>query len=86
MKARGARVHPNSGAGNIKDDGSDEHIVYEVKDARKNYTLKVAELVTLYKRAVRQGKMGVFLIYFSDCDMTAEIRLTPGGRELVTGT
>lgn len=83
LKQRGARVHPNSGAGHIKEDGSDEHLLYEVKDARKTFTLNAKDLKTTFTRALRQGKMGVWLVYFSDQDVTVEIRLIPGGRELV---
>lgn len=83
LEERGARVHPMSGAGSIKEDGSDEHLLYEVKDARKTFSLKASELKGTFVRAARQGKMGVWLVYFSDCDVTAEIRLIPGGRELL---
>lgn len=83
LKARGARQHPRSGAGRIKDDGSDENYIYEVKDARKSYTLKAKTLVDLFRRGAQQGKGALTLIYFSDIDATAEVRLIPGGRELV---
>ena len=85
LTQRGARVHPNSGAGSIKEDGSDDDLLYEVKDCRKSFTLKAADLETTFIRAVRQGKMGCWLIYFSDRDITAEVRLLPGGRELLSG-
>lgn len=84
LKMRGARVHPNSGAGHIKDDGSDEHRLYEVKDARKTHTIKADELRALFVRAVRQNKQGIYLVYFSDCDFTLECRLIPGGKGLVS--
>lgn len=83
MKERGARLHPRSGAGPIKDDGSDDHNLYEVKDARRSFTLKAADLKGLMLRAIRQGRNGVMLIYFSDSDMTVECRLIPGGKELI---
>lgn len=82
LEDRGARVHPMSGAGSIKEDGSDEHCLYEVKLTRKSFSLKGSDLLKTLVRAVRQGKMGVWLIYFSDHDLTAEIRLVRGGREL----
>jgi hypothetical protein len=64
LKARGAKVHPISGAGKIKDDGSDSEAVYEVKDAVKTYTIKASEMRGLRRRAVMQGKQGVLLIKF----------------------
>ncbi len=82
LKERGARVHPMSGAGSIKEDGSDDHNLYEVKLANKSFTLKSKDLVKTLVRAIRQGKQGVWLIHFDDDDLTAEIRLCPGGREL----
>jgi hypothetical protein len=83
LKQRGARIHPNSGAGHIKDDGSDDHRLYEIKDARRTHTLNADELRALYVRAVRQGKQAVYLIYFSDQDWTLECRLVPGGKGLM---
>lgn len=79
---RGARVHPMSGAGSIKEDGSDAHNLYEVKLANKSFSLSAKDLKKTLVRAIRQGKQGVWLVYFSDADITAEIRLCPGGGEL----
>lgn len=78
-------MHPNSGAGKIKDDGSDDHNLYEVKLCRKSFRLDVKDLKALVVRAVRQNKNGVMLIVFDDgdTDLTAEVRLVPGGRELI---
>lgn len=57
-------MHPMSGAGSIKFDGSDEETLYEVKDAPTQYTLKSDELKSLWKQAMRQGKDPVFIIQF----------------------
>lgn len=84
LAERGARVHPMSGAGSIKEDGSDDHTLYEVKDARKSFTLNAKDLHATLVRAARQGKQGVWLIHFSDTNTTAEIKLLPGGRELLS--
>ena len=46
LKERGALVHPNSGAGTIKDDGHDDDYVYEVKDARKTITQTTVTTMT----------------------------------------
>lgn len=77
-KARGARLHPRSGAGKIKADASTETEVIEHKDARKSYTLKASELEKLLRQAVPQGKDPVFIIYFDDSDITAELRVFRG--------
>jgi hypothetical protein len=77
-KARGARVHPRSGAGKIKSDASTDTELLEYKDANKSYSLRGDELLTLLKYAVRQGKEPVFVIYFTDADVTAEIKVMRG--------
>ena len=82
IKGRGGFVHPNSGAGRIKDDGHnrDTNEQYEVKDANKSYTLKGSELLTLFKRAVRRGRTATFIVYFTDADVTATITVEKGRR------
>ena len=81
---RGAYVHPNSGAGDIKDDGHDDMYVYEVKDTdAKTFRLIGKELKTTYVRAVRQGRLAMWLIHFNKLGFTAEIRLVPNGRETI---
>ena len=72
---RGARLHPNSGAGNVKDDASDEDNLYEFKTANKTYTLKSLELRTLLTRAARVDKEARFVIEFAD-GITADITIT----------
>jgi hypothetical protein len=77
------KVHPNSGAGHIKHDGSDDEFLVEVKDARKSYTMKSTELRELTTRAIRQSKLPMFLVYFIDGDFTLECHVIPGGKELI---
>ena len=77
-KKRGARVHPNSGALRIKHDASDEETLYEIKDANKTYTLSGKELLELWKRSAQQLKDPLFVIYFTDADLTATISITKG--------
>lgn len=91
LKQEGARVHPRSGAGRIKEDGSKgqgnfdpEDVLYEVKDCRKSYTLKATDLRQSFVRAVQQGRTSVWLVYFDDCNFTAKIELVPGGQEAIT--
>ena len=74
----GARLHPNSGAGKIKDDASNEDTVYEFKNANRSFTLNGSDLSATHARAVRQGKEGVWVITFAN-GITAEIHLI-GGR------
>lgn len=78
LRKRGALAHPNSGAGNIKDDGHDDERLYEIKDARKSHTLKGADLEALRRRAARQGLEGTYIVYFSDLDLTLEGKLYKG--------
>jgi hypothetical protein len=78
VKKRGGRVHPRSGAGKIKDDGSTDEEVMEIKDAKRSHTLKASDLEALYKRAAQQGKEARYIVYFSDNDLAAEITLRRG--------
>lgn len=66
--------HPNSGAGKIKYDGSNEDCVMEVKDAAKSYTLNRTYLDSLFKNAARQGKEAVLIVEFPD--LVVEARIT----------
>lgn len=62
----GLRAHPNSGAGNIKYDASDEDNLVEVKDANKSFTLNAAYLEDLFRTAARQSKTAVIIVKFPD--------------------
>ena len=77
-KKRGARLHPRSGAGNIKEDMSTDDEVIEVKDANLTYSLKASELETVFKRAARQGKEGQFVVYFRSNGIRADITIRRG--------
>jgi hypothetical protein len=77
LKQRGAQRHPRSGAGHIKEDGSDAEYLYEIKDARKTFTLKASDLRQSYVRACRQGLTAVWLIEF-EAGFTLECRMVPG--------
>lgn len=74
LKERGARQHPRSGAGRIKEDGSDEKYLYEVKDANLTFALKSADLMQSWKRAIVQGKDAVWIIKFGN-GIEAEVHL-----------
>lgn len=74
-KKHGVRLHPNSGAGHIKDDGSNDECIYEFKDANKTHTLKGEDLDGLFRRAVRQGKEAKYVILFGHVGLEAEITL-----------
>lgn len=82
LTKRGARVHPNSGAGNIKDDGSDDDAVYEVKDARKTYTLNGKHARDMMVRANRQGKSAKYIVIFDDLGIEVEMEIRPSGRKM----
>ncbi len=71
-------MHPASGALRIKHDASDEETLYEIKDANKTYTLKGKELEELWRRSALQLKEPVFVIYFTDSDLTATITIKKG--------
>lgn len=77
---RGAHLHPMSGAGRIKDDASNDEAVFEFKNVFKSHSLRGTDLLALFVRAVRQGKQPIYVVYFEDVAITAEIRLTKGNR------
>lgn len=78
IKKKGGRVHPRSGAGPVKDDGSTEDEVFEVKDANLSHTLKAKDLEALFRRAARQGKDAKYIVYFGSVGLTAEININKG--------
>jgi uncharacterized protein with von Willebrand factor type A (vWA) domain len=77
---RGARVHPMSGAGRIKDDASSTTDQFEFKNVLKTHTLNGKDLLALFRRAIRIGKNPVYVVYFEDSDITATIHITKGKR------
>jgi hypothetical protein len=74
LKARGALVHPMSGAGRIKHDGHDSSALYEVKDAQRVFTMNVRDVDELWIRAVRQELEPVLLIEFEDYEVECYIK------------
>lgn len=75
---RGARLHPMSGAGRIKDDASNDETVFEFKNVLHSHSLKGKDLLALFIRAIRQQKVPVYVVYFEDSDITAEIHIKKG--------
>lgn len=79
LKDRGSKAHPNSGAGRIKWDGSDEESVIEVKDAKESYQVKKTLLRDLHKEASRQGKAAILIINMGEYQIEAIIRRNRNG-------
>lgn len=75
---RGARPHPMSGAGRVKDDASNEEHVYEFKNVARSHTLKGRDLLGLFKRSIQQGREARYVIYFEQEDVTATMTITRG--------
>lgn len=74
-KARGAKLHPRSGAGKIKDDASDADTIFEFKDVMKTHTLRGDALNGLFKRAAQQGKEAKYIVLFVEDGIEAEITI-----------
>ena len=72
-KERGARLHPMSGAGSIKDDASNEDTVFEMKSVRASHSLKGSTLLDLFLRATKQGKEAQYVVRFNDARIEATI-------------
>lgn len=68
------KAHPNSGAGSIKHDGSNNDVLMEVKDANKSYVMSRDYLLSLFKTAARQDKQAVLVVEFPDLTVEAVIR------------
>lgn len=66
LRKYGSRRHPRSGAGKIKHDGSNSEEVIEVKIAAQSFRLKGADLDTLFRRSVQQGKDPVMIVQFDN--------------------
>lgn len=66
LRGLGARQHPRSGAGRIKEDGSNMECLFEIKDANKVFALKGGELNQSFIRATQQGKDAVWIIKFGN--------------------
>jgi len=64
LKDLGAMAHPMSGAGGIKHDGHDDEHLYEVKTAKRHYSLQAHELEELWRKATRQGLDPVMVVEF----------------------
>lgn len=81
VKERGGRVHPRSGAGRIKNDGSTKESDFEVKHTgRSSFTLKGADLRKSWVDSVRAGKEEMrWVIEFANYDIVAEITVKPKG-------
>ena len=77
-KDRGARLHPMSGAGSIKDDASNDRYQYEFKNALKSHTLVGKALLDLWRRAVAEAKDARYVIYFEEANVTATIIIERG--------
>lgn len=65
-KEFGARLHPNSGAGKIKFDFSNEDTIFEHKDAAKSHSLNAAVLLDLFRHSARQGKSACYVVQFEN--------------------
>jgi hypothetical protein len=79
-KDRGARLHPNSGSGRIKDDASSDATRYEFKSVDRAHTLHGQALLDLFRRAVREGKEAEYVIFFKKANITATITMQRGNR------
>lgn len=77
-KDRGARLHPNSGSGPIKDDASTDDVRYEFKTVDRSHVLRGQALLDLFRRSVRTGRTAEYVIYFKQADITATITLQRG--------
>lgn len=76
-KSYDARLHPNSGAGKIKNDASNTEQMFEFKTTdKKGYRLTTDELLKLFTSATQVDKEPVFVIDFVEHGIRAEIRPT----------
>lgn len=74
-RERGARLHPMSGAGRIKDDASTDDVIYEFKSVKSTHTLSGKALLDLLLRSIKQGKEAEYVVQFGDARIEATITL-----------
>lgn len=79
VKDMGGRVHPRSGAGSIKHDGSTEDLLIEVKDAARSHTMNGEYLLELFTTAVRQGKEPRYVVTFKDAGLIVDCTIRKVG-------
>ena len=74
-KSYGARLHPNSGAGNIKEDASTatEVLSFKTTDG-KGWRITAEEMLLLLKRAQRMEKEPLYVLDFIEHGLRVEIR------------
>lgn len=65
-------MHSNSGAGTEKNDYSTDDAVYEHKSVAKTHTIKGSDLAQLFSGAAKQGKSAVYVVHYSDANVTLE--------------
>lgn len=65
-KRYGAIVHPNSGAGRIKNDASNGEDDFEFKTAGTTHTINSGEIAKLYRSAAKKGNGAVYVIEFAN--------------------
>lgn len=75
-KKAGARLHPMSGAGRIKQDYSDDQSVTEHKRASKSFTLKLSDVRDAHKNAALQGKTSEWVIEFPGYTLRGTVERT----------
>ena len=75
-KKIGARIHPNSGAGSIKQDMSTDDAIIEMKTAEKSFTLNAKYLEGVFTNAIRQGKDAQLIVVFPNVTVTATLTRT----------
>ena len=71
------KAHPNSGAGQIKFDGSTKDAVVELKNANKSFTMNATYLESLYKNAIQQEKDAVLVVMFPELIVECVIKRKP---------
>jgi hypothetical protein len=67
----GGVFHPSSGSGHVKQDGHNDHCLFEIKDAAITHRIDSQELMALYQRGVRQGLIPTYIVRFA-CGLILE--------------
>lgn len=65
-KERGAKQHPNSGAGRIKRDASSDGWLHEFKQANRTHTLDSRDLDDLHTVAIKQDRDACYTVEFAN--------------------
>lgn len=78
LKLHGARQHPGSGSGQIKEDGSTDEEIIQIKTVNSTVVLKGIDIQQLWLAASRTNKRARLIVFFDSLGLRLEGEVLPG--------